>query len=453
MVLAVLGAIQLCLSSSTNALQVFYVKPTVPRTECLSGDSPCHSLQYYANHSNFTSNSRFLFLEGEHHLDSAVTISNVVNLSLVGASPGVEILCVSPQHGLLVKDFTGLNISNLTISYCSGLYLVLGSEVRLDYVALSNTFGVGGTAGLMAIDVVGLLSISDCTFLAAQGDNIIVNYITCNRPSHFKFSSNKLGTSNAYGALLLMSINCSNVEILVANSAFKNDNSFGLTAQFSVLTTNSIQIENSRFTGARILLSTCTEDCDEDKLQCSRNYCIKLTRVITDAQVAIQIPFASKNTALIKDSVISNYKKQIETQVFFSSTYDTGQNLNDTFAQATLLNVTIANEIMEILQPVSFLYNVAVLFANCTFENNTGSVLQTFGATMIFQGHNSFRNNSAILGATIQTGSSSCMYLHAAPHVHTIRRQSRRLCWWGHIQRTQKSMLFLRGFVNIYRNH
>ena len=64
-----------------SPLKVFYVKPTVPRTECPSGDSPCHSLQYYANHS---SNSRFLFLEGEHHLDSVVTISNVANLSLVG---------------------------------------------------------------------------------------------------------------------------------------------------------------------------------------------------------------------------------------------------------------------------------------------------------------------------------------------------------------------------------
>ena len=33
-----------------QVVKVFYVKPTVaPTTECPSGDSPCHSLQYYAN--------------------------------------------------------------------------------------------------------------------------------------------------------------------------------------------------------------------------------------------------------------------------------------------------------------------------------------------------------------------------------------------------------------------
>ena len=73
------------LLSIACAEKVFYVKPTVPMTECPSGDSPCHSLQYYANHSSFTNNCRFFFLEGKHLLDSVVTISNVANLSLVGA--------------------------------------------------------------------------------------------------------------------------------------------------------------------------------------------------------------------------------------------------------------------------------------------------------------------------------------------------------------------------------
>ena len=67
------------LYSPVGAEKVFYVKPTVPTTECPSGDSPCHSLQYYANHSSFTNNSRFLFLEGEYHLDSVVEIRNVAN--------------------------------------------------------------------------------------------------------------------------------------------------------------------------------------------------------------------------------------------------------------------------------------------------------------------------------------------------------------------------------------
>ena len=115
----------LAVSSSVGAEKVFYVKPTLPTTECPSGDSPCHSLQYYANHSSFTNNSRFLFLEGEHHLDGAVSIANVANLSLVGANSGVEILCAMPpglQHksvGVYIEQYwDGLMIENLTLSNC-----------------------------------------------------------------------------------------------------------------------------------------------------------------------------------------------------------------------------------------------------------------------------------------------------------------------------------------------
>ena len=78
-----IASVFISLFYSGGAEKVFYVKPTVPTTECPSGDSPCHSLQYYANHSSFTNNSRFLFLEGEHYLDAVVEIRNVVNLSLV----------------------------------------------------------------------------------------------------------------------------------------------------------------------------------------------------------------------------------------------------------------------------------------------------------------------------------------------------------------------------------
>ena len=78
-----IASVFISLFYSGGAEKVFYVKPTVPTTECPSDDSPCRSLQYYANHSSFTN---FLFLEGEHYLDAVVEI---INLSLVGASSKV----------------------------------------------------------------------------------------------------------------------------------------------------------------------------------------------------------------------------------------------------------------------------------------------------------------------------------------------------------------------------
>ena len=122
------------------------MKPTVTTTECPSGDSPCYSLQYYANHSSFTTNSGFFFLEGEHHLDIVVTISNVANLSLVGASSGVEILCMgSLPSGFRFEEFIGVKIENVVISYCrsgsrnAGIELVNGSGVIIDHVTISNS--------------------------------------------------------------------------------------------------------------------------------------------------------------------------------------------------------------------------------------------------------------------------------------------------------------------------
>ena len=136
------------LLSTACAEMEFYVKPIVPTTECPSGDSPCHSLQYYANHSSFTNNSRFLFLEGDHQLDSVVTISNVANLSLVGAGSGVEILCMSLPSGFHIEEFIGVKVENMVIYYCgagprnAAVELVNGSEVMIDHLTVFRGSGV-----------------------------------------------------------------------------------------------------------------------------------------------------------------------------------------------------------------------------------------------------------------------------------------------------------------------
>ena len=185
-----------------SAVGVFYVKPTAgPTTECPSDDSPCHSLQYYANHSSFTNNSRFLFLEGEHHLDSVVTISNVANLSLVGAvshSGAVKILGKAVPSGFHIEDFSHLSVENLAIYNCSGpenntLSLLSGSDVTLNHIAVFNSSGNGGS-GLVAMDIVGYLPILDSSFVTQHGSNILVEYSSCSQPCQFNFTANHLST-------------------------------------------------------------------------------------------------------------------------------------------------------------------------------------------------------------------------------------------------------------------
>ena len=160
--LAVLSERGLCSSS----LKEFYVKPTGSSAEC---PSPCHSLQDYANNSSFAANnSKFIFLEGKHHLGTVVSIRNVANLSMIGNSSRVTVLCVSLPSGFYIEEFTRLNIENLNFLHCiensgSSVHLETGSEVRLKSIRISSA-EMNSARGLTAVNVVGTFMLVDCTF-------------------------------------------------------------------------------------------------------------------------------------------------------------------------------------------------------------------------------------------------------------------------------------------------
>ena len=142
------------------------MKPTGSRAEC---PSPCHSLQDYAYNSSFTTNnSKFIFLEGEHHLHTEVRIRHVANLSMVGNSSRVTVLCVSLPSGFYIEEFTRLNIENLNFLHCtensgSSVHLETGSEVRLNNIRISSA-EMNSARGLTAVNVVGTFTLADCTF-------------------------------------------------------------------------------------------------------------------------------------------------------------------------------------------------------------------------------------------------------------------------------------------------
>ena len=70
----VILAIVLHLLSCTSQVVEYCVVPDAS-TDCDGcplplNKTPCHTLQYYANNSNFTDNSIFHFLKGEHTLET-----------------------------------------------------------------------------------------------------------------------------------------------------------------------------------------------------------------------------------------------------------------------------------------------------------------------------------------------------------------------------------------------
>ena len=91
----------------------------------LLNNAPCNTLQYYANNSNFTSNSIFHFLEGEHTLSTVVEVTNVTNLSLVGVGPHQNLSKVQcsgePYAGFAVRNFANFSVQNLSFYGCQGL--------------------------------------------------------------------------------------------------------------------------------------------------------------------------------------------------------------------------------------------------------------------------------------------------------------------------------------------
>ena len=404
-------AIFLLFSVSTSGQEVFYVKPSGPKTECPSGNSPCHSLQYYANHSSFTNNSRFLFLEGEHHLEGVVTIRNVADLSLVGAdSSGVKIVCKSLPSGFHVEEFASLIMANMSITSscgsgveCATVLLVTGNEATLDQITMS------GIQVLVAANIVGSFAISNSNFFPTSGSNVTVSYHHCYRPCYFSLVDSKFNTIAHYPPGLSLLIYCSDVHALITGSSFESgeDISTGLLVNYNRFANNTVFIERSTFNSSIVVL-TCGVGvgCSENDLQCSNNI-MKFTNSSFNAGVTIEIEFETPTkdcTLIMEDTVFRD--KSLRFYIGYVST------TNNTDPHAVLSNVTFAN----IDEESTFKIN-KFLFISCTFENNTASALRASSSELVFRGYNLFKNNSALIGGGILLVSA---HIHLESHAQIM---------------------------------
>ena len=126
-----------------------------------------------------------------------MTISNVANLSLVGAGSGVEIFGMSLSSGFHIEEFIGVKIENMVISYCragprnAAFGLVNGSEVIIDYVIISNCSGIDCT-GLLAEEVVRSFSILNSIFVENDGVTLSIKYSFCKLPTILNLTNNTL---------------------------------------------------------------------------------------------------------------------------------------------------------------------------------------------------------------------------------------------------------------------
>ena len=90
-------------------------------------------------------------------------------------------------------------------------------------------------------------------------------------------------------------------------------------------------------------------------------------------------------------------------------------------------------------------YQAAVTF---TFENSMDSVLDAFDSRLIFQGNNTFKNNSALVGAGIYLLQS---YLHVHPHTNILFENNHAVYVGGAIYTEDQPCFFDIDLQRVYK--
>ena len=232
----------LCLCPASQSLDYCVVVPDTGDCALLPNNAQCNTLQYYANNSNFTSNSIFHFLEGEHTLSTVVEVTNVANLSLVGVGLHQNLSKVQctgqPYAGFVVRNFANFSVANLSFLDCnngphmtwryvnSTFYLEAGSGLIFHSV-ISKSFGI------VAHIFQGRYVITNSIFL--DTDVTWIWYFNCTGSSHLSINNSKfLHGRNG----LILSIGCSHVHVTITNSVFSFNQDYNIAIYLAIFLGN-----------------------------------------------------------------------------------------------------------------------------------------------------------------------------------------------------------------------
>lgn len=219
---------------------------------CPDQEKPCHSLDYYAEHTSeeWPSGTKVVFQPGTHYLNKnlSVTVTNTTNLTLTAHSCSVETVVKCSQNaGFVFTNVKNLHIDCLAINGC-GLYSAEGAchklpaAVRVESstnVAVSNVKIVNSLGyGLCAQDTEGLFLISNSLFQYNGGNNTLYGgnfqafYENCAGSSslyihgtNFEHGYNPNEGSFAPGVTVKLACLNSTINVLIENTTFTNNTS------------------------------------------------------------------------------------------------------------------------------------------------------------------------------------------------------------------------------------
>ena len=415
---------------------------------CPVSNAPCHTLQYYAANSNFTSNAVFYFLEGEHALDTVVEVTNVANLSLASMhQDSSQVVCGSASAGFFVENFVDLSVENLSflncgadhLEYRGAFILASGSGLIFNHVTTFNTSGYD----IAALSVEADSSITNCIFSAEnQGSfndsvNVLILYSNCLGPSQLSIDSCKF--LNGQGGLeedigtLTVQVNCTGVNVDITNSVLSGTKGANLYVNFMVFTGNFVDLSNIIISngsssagpaGVHIVLDENLPDydplsCGYDSLRRPHDL-IEISDMIMTKSGAFYIedninPEIECNAQYIsmRNSAITECSSTKESSSVFFSARDQFRTIRATFENVSLSGALFGRFEGAIL----FQQVLNVTFISCRFENNLKTAIKALGTNLIFEGNNTFRNNRAYHGGGIVLFENSYIFLNRHTHI------------------------------------
>ena len=390
--------------SNDETWSVYYVKPSEAE-EC---PQPCHTLQYYVNNSNFSSNSTFLFLKGLHTLQGTADIRNVHDLAFIGIGDPekCKIQCQLPAGFYFKQMIHGnLTISNLTFSNCGaesadGLpcgALVLDTvfDLNLTNVIVENSTGYG----LLGYNLLGNPLITNSVFRynsATQeclGGNTWIYYGNCPKldtPTLLTISASQFLFGKQFHVQFLslgsgglnFVMNCTNVSVHATNlTLYGNEGYFGgnLYLYFLLFTNISVTLQNSSLTagcssrGAGALVIIDQDVAVNDKYSCGdhsvlnqkHHQLLYLSNVTVDGNSAEH----SGGGLQIEDRITPGYLCAIQLVVIENSVF-TNNTLTASWLNGQAVRLATFAYTVQIYNDVQTKRNIQTEFRNTKFKNH-----------------------------------------------------------------------------------
>ena len=291
-----LWIVTLSMLSSKCKSATYYVTPPNSTSPCPS--EPCHVLSYYTQHNTFnTSNTRFVFLLGNHTLNTTIEVENVQNLTLTGddrfetgllglPAPSSQIHCNRINGtGFDFENLSNLNIDSLLYSECVHEKVIYSHKFpgmplmeMIGVLTMHNTFNTtismvtiqqSPGRGIVAVNLFG--SITDSIFLFSN-DTLTYFKYNHNFQAHkdigtaFVINSSrflygkKIGLRPGYngyhsdpgagGLSVAVDETCPDVTIGINNITVIGNEGFymgQMSIHWSILTNHSITVTNSYF--------------------------------------------------------------------------------------------------------------------------------------------------------------------------------------------------------------